>query len=526
MRTSILMVTVVLATLTACGGDSYWDTGDSGVSNQGASTTGTYTSPDTDSTTTTGEPEVEDDFLALRPAQTDQFVFVANPNRDTVTRINLFTQEVRTTDVGNDPQLVLTTPDYQAAAVFNRGDNTVSLIEAATLAQRVVEVRPHMNSMTASPDAAWLALWHDADAEREDDPIPPGTQSFNEASFVDTETGQHFAMAVGFNPHEITFTTDSSTAVVVSDNSVALVDMSQAPLLPELIVISEELEPPKAEELALAADGSYGFLRQFGATELLVVDLPGRGLDRIPVGENPTDLDISPDGTMAVALSRGANQLWIYQVADPFAPARVLDLPDDPPEGFGQVVFDPRGDQAILFTNAALTDLIGIWDLATDTITLRRLVKPVQNMSVTPTGESMLVFHKLEDAIGADPTSPFNNEWAITMVDLSDFRTNPLLLPAEPTGWAQSTNGDYGYFVMEGQNFLEVLHYDTLLYDQIDLPSPPVWVGVLPDLDVNDGDEPPAWVSQEHDLGRLTFFDADDGTAETITGFELNSEVE
>jgi hypothetical protein len=53
-----------------------------------------------------------------------------------------------------------------------------------------------------------------------------------------------------------------------------------------------------------------------------------------------------------------------------------------------------------------------------------------------------------------------------------------------------------------------------------------VFVGVLPDLDIADGDEPKAWVSQEHPLGRISFFDPDDTSLETITGFELNSEIE
>ena len=37
--------------------------------------------------------------------------------------------------------------------------------------------------------------------------------------------------------------------------------------------------------------------------------------------------------------------------------------------------------------------------------------------------------------------------------------------------------------------YLEVLRYDTLLYDQVVLKSNPVYVGVLPDLDIEDGDE-------------------------------------
>ncbi|MFZ5477844.1 MAG: hypothetical protein ACOZNI_13805, partial [Myxococcota bacterium] len=34
-----------------------------------------------------GPPEEEDDYLALAPAATSAYVFVANPTRDTVTRI-------------------------------------------------------------------------------------------------------------------------------------------------------------------------------------------------------------------------------------------------------------------------------------------------------------------------------------------------------------------------------------------------------------------------------------------------------
>jgi hypothetical protein len=52
-----------------------------------------------------------------------------------------------------------------------------------------------------------------------------------------------------------------------------------------------------------------------------------------------------------------------------------------------------------------------------------------------------------------------------------------------------------------------------------------VFVGVLPDL-VADADAPPAWVSQEHALGRITFYDPDDATPRTITGFALNGEIE
>jgi len=35
-----------------------------------------------------------------------------------------------------------------------------------------------------------------------------------------------------------------------------------------------------------------------------------------------------------------------------------------------------------------------------------------------------------------------------------------------------------------------------------------------------------AFASQEHDLGRISFYDTDTEALETITGFELNGEIE
>ena len=89
----------------------------------------------------------------------------------------------------------------------------------------------------------------------------------------------------------IEFAADSSLAAVVSDNAVALVDLTTRPLKPEMITLSHSLEPPRAEELVLSPDGRWGFLRQFEASSLMVLDLPGRGLEMVAVGENPTDLE-------------------------------------------------------------------------------------------------------------------------------------------------------------------------------------------------------------------------------------------
>jgi len=486
------------------------------------STTASWGDDDDDETTA---PESEDDFLALPPAQTDTFIFVANPARDTVTRVNVETLEVRTTDVGANPTTVLTTPDYTTAAVFNSGDDTVHIIDAHTLDTRIVEVRSNFNVMKMSPDGLFVALWHSVAAEDPNEPPPEGLQSFNETSFVNLMTGEHFAMAVGFNPRNVVFDRGATQAAVVSDEYLALVDLNDEPLLPNLIQLDADLlDAPEAEEVVLSPAGDYAFVRQFGTQEILVVDLLTETVGAVPVGINPTDLDLSPDGSKAVVVTRGSDELWVLDTDDPFAPADIIGLPIG--AGFGSIVFEPTGNQALVYTTAGAVDRYATWNLSNDDIVLRSLVKPIQSLSITPTGESAMVFHALDDAVDADPGSPFYGEWAITMLSLTDYRTNPLLLPAEPTGFANSSNGNFGFFIMDEQPFLEQLDYETLLHEEIALKSNPVYVGVLPDLDETDGIEPQAWASQDHELGRISFLDPLSQAVETITGFELNSQIE
>jgi DNA-binding beta-propeller fold protein YncE len=312
-------------------------------------------------------------------------------------------------------------------------------------------------------------------------------------------------------------------AAVVADSHLATVDLGAPIPKPDLIELDEDLEPPRTEEVLLSGDASWAFVRRFGTNEVLLVDLLARTVDSIAVGLDPTDLDLSPDGAHAVVVARGSHEIWRFDMQDPYANPDVLALPTSDP--LGSLSFAPGGALGVLYTTSG-SDRYAVWDLATDKVQVRRLVKPVRSVGITPTGDAMMVLHTKTDAPDADPKSPFFGSWALTMVSLEDFRTNPLKLPAEPIGFANSNNGRSGYFVMKGEPRLAVIDYATLRPTEIRLKSEPVFIGVLPDLNPNDDDEPAAWVSQEHHLGRISFFDPDAGSLETITGFELNSQIE
>ena len=460
--------------------------------------------------------ETESDFLKLSPTATQAYVFVVNSSRNTVSRISVPELDVLTTEVGVDPKVATTSSDYAKAVVFNAGSDSLSVIDAETMESVEVQIRSNFNNMLLSPDGVWALVYNDADLPTEGS--TGYLQSFNEISLVNTETGEHSAMAVGFHPRQARFTPDSGQLVLVAEQWMAVLDLRVTSLTPQLIELSEdELDPPAAEEVLIEPTGRFAFVRQYGETRLAVVDLDEGTLERVDIGLNPTDMDLSADGSQAIVVSRGSGELHLIDTQDPTGPQRIVTLP--PGEILGSLLLSPDGTQGVLYTTAAPVARYTTWNLADDTLTVRRLEKPVASASVSPTGGTLLFFHDETNDPDAATTSPFHDKPAITMVDLDSHLQNALVLPTMPSAAANSHDGRFGFFIMDGVSSLAVLRYDHLLFDEIALRSEPVHVGVLPESTY-------AYVNQEHALGRLSFYDPDTESLQTITGFELNAGIE
>jgi DNA-binding beta-propeller fold protein YncE len=461
-------------------------------------------------------PEEEDAYSVLPPATTDAFVFVANPDRNTVTRVSVADLSVITAEVGVDPHVVETTADYATAVSFNRGTDDISIIDSQTLAVQTVSVRPDFNQMVMSGDGKWVACFHDAD-RREAEDLSEATWSFNEVSLVNIETRQHLPMVVGFNPREIRFSADNKQMVVVSDAYLAVVDLTaETPEPVRIPIAADTIDPPVAEEVVLTPDGRFALVRQFGASDLVVAALDSGEVNFIDVGDNPTDIDVTPDGTRAVAVARGSGELWIYDLADLFATPEVIAMPEG--EVLGSVVLSPDNSKGLLYSTASNASRYTSWDRTTGEMDVLASVKPVSGIRVSPDGGVALLAHDIENG-DTDPESPFYNPYAVTLVELETFFANPIRLPGEPTEFGATADGDLGFVIMEGQPTLVQLNYRTLIHDQVDLKSGAVHMGVLPETRT-------VYASQEHDLGRISFYDADSATLQTITGFELNSGIE
>ena len=517
MQTRLLRLPVLLA-LTGCatessydakgeGGDYYGDT----APQEADADADTDADADADDTAS----ESEDDYLRLAPAATDQYVFVANPDRDTVTRIAVSTLDVQTVEVGAVPSTVQTTSDFRLAVTLNEAGDSVSVVEAETLKVTTVSVRDNMNQLSLSPDGAWAMTWYDPNAESLG--TTSGVKSYNEVSFVRTDPAKHHAMAVGYSPAGVRWSEDGKLAVVVSDSSLAIVDLTGETPTSTLVPLTDDPDnAPVAEEVVLTPRGDFAFVRQRGETELLVVDLAAGDVQRVAVGADPTDMDVNPDGTALAVVARTARELWSFDVEDPFAPAVVTAFPSD--SAYGSLSFAGDGSRAVLYTNAVAIDRLAIWNVRDGTFEERSLVKPVSNVGISPAGDTAIVFHTKTDADGADENE-FTGKWAITLMEVDGHAENRLLLPAEPTGYSLSDDSRWGFFILDGKSMIEACSFSSLIPDLVTLPSEPAFVGVLPGQSV-------AWASQAHDLGRLSFYDPDAATLDTITGFELNSDIE
>lgn len=504
--------------LTGCGSSSYEGADlDSDAGDDGSSPGDPSDSADSDA-----GAEPDDDRLALRPSQSDVFVFVANRDRDTVTRVEVSTQAVRTLRVGRRPVAVAVTSDYATAVVYNAGDDTVSVIDARSLAQRVVPVRDNLNALALAPDGAHAVLWHDVDGV-DVGTISGAAASYQEVSVVDVGAATHRASVLGFTPKDIAFTPDGATAVLVADSTLAVLDLDDDDRTPELVRIADPFEPPSAEEIVLDPSGRWALVRQRDADAIVVVDLEARTVTNVPVGAEPTDLDLLPDGSGAVVVSRGAGEVAVFGFDDPSEPERVIRVPDGTRLGAAAFAGD---DRAVLYTTVTSVARFAVWDTVTDTVLLQPLVKPATAVSRTPDGSSLLVAHGAADRDDGLTPQPYRRRPAISLVSLTDFRSNTIGLSEPVLSMANSADGERGYVVLEGEPVLEILDHRQLTFESVSLRSVPEFLGVLPDLDGEGGDEPAAWVSQVHPLGRLSFFDPDDGRLQTITGFELNAAIE
>jgi DNA-binding beta-propeller fold protein YncE len=475
------------------------------------------------------EKEIESSYVS--PVATGHYVWIANPDSGRVAFIDATTFSIRLALAGHAPThlAAIPRPDADAAIVLNVLSRDATLLTATPdgLTARSFPVPSGGNAWAVSPDARWAIAWTDAGRVATPDPI----EGYQDIVVLGVAPGAESStpLTVGYRPHAISFDAGNEHAYVVTDDGIAIVDLvSGAPsVIRNVTLATSPLEPIDTRDVAVTPDGAFAVVRRDGDDTVAIVALSDGARTEIKAGSPVTDVDLSPDGSVAIAVARDAGEVLLLPlpgvVTDPSLAVHI-DV-GSAKNVIGSVALAKESSTAFLYSTAAKNPLLTVLDVAADSPQGRPILlrAPVGGVFPTRDATHAIVLHDTPpvDAKG-NAVSTFAAAVSIVPV------TAPLPpriqgLHAKPTSIAIADDGTRaliatGGSATSGPFEALIVKMPSLQIETYELASPPLSAGIV--AAAGRG-----FVAQKHPEGRITFIDLDGGAARTLTGFELAAEV-
>lgn len=460
------------------------------------------------------EREVESAFEA--PVATGNFVWVANPKSGRVAYIDVRTLVVKTVDAGNGPTYLAAVPGQSTdtTVVLNVLSSDASVLRAGAsgIDVKSFKVAKDANAWAFSADGRYAIAW--ADAKKR--PGASRTEGFQDLTVIDLVAGTPpTVLAVGYRPVLVGFARGAPLAHAVTQDGVAIVDLSASPprVVRNVAISATPTEDPGTRDVAVTPDGKTALVRRDGAAQVTVVSLESGQRVDVTLGGPVTDLDLSEAGDKAVAVVRSTGAVSVLPVPGVLTQPTSVKTVTVTGETIGSVVLSSDGNTAMLYTNASQTERITVMNLAATPDPTYRVVKlysPVLAAFASPDARHATILHDLKTQDGAFSLVPLANDLPAKIVAMK-ARPTQVAMTADVAIVAErgDTSKIYGAYLAKLPSFQ---------VERFALASPPIAVGVVPAAKR-------AFVAQEHPEGRITFLDLDTGLARTLTGFELASRV-
>ncbi len=464
------------------------------------------------------EKEVESSYGA--PVATGKYVWVANPSSGRVAYIDAVTLEIKLVDAGNGPTFVAPVPDAKddVALVLNVLSNDATLLRAsaAGLTALTMPIPSSGNGWSVSPSGRWAIAWSNARFIKSPDPV----EGYQDVTVLDLTAGaeKSTALTVGYRPSSISFDAKSGRAFAVTEDGVSVVALD-APGGPAVVknIAYAPVPPPVAPEVTITPDGAYALLRSSQPSVGVLSLADGARVD-VPLPGVPTDLDLSADGSAAVAVIRETSQVALLPVPGVFTnPAGVALVTID--TTVGSTALAAQSATAFFYTNAAPSPFLAVMDTkaAAPTSRLIKLRAPVLAVFPTADGSHALVLH---DAL-TEAGSHYPAAFSVAPIAL-DLPPKIVGLEAPIISIALAPAGDHGLVATgdpaKGIYQLVVASMPSLSVQKLSLASMPIAAGIVAGADRG-------FVAQKHPDGRITFVNLKTGEARTLTGFELGTQV-
>ena len=471
-------------------------------------------------------PEVEVESAYESPVATGRFVWVANPVSGRIAFIDAVTLEVRTTEAGNGPSHLAAVPhpSQDVAVVINEISSDATLLRATaagTIDSVTLPIAQQSNAWAVSGAGRWAIAWTDARWVEGTN----AAQGFQDLTVLDlTEDAEKATrLSVGYRPVALQFSADELHAYAVTQDGISVLDLSAAsgPAAVGLVPLSDDpLEDPGTRDVTITPDGAFALVRRDGSDRVTVVSLSDGERTEVQMSGAVTDLDLSPDGTKAVAVMRDQGEAAVLPIPGIAAAPTVFETVKVANVVVGSVAMASEANVALLYSNASGESRIASlrYDSTPAAAEALKLHSPVLAVFLAPSGASSIVLHK---AIAGESGSTFPG--AFSVLNLAPKLPAKIVgMAAPPTAVALTPSGEYA--VLAERDDVKKVYGAYLVrmanqqVDRYELASPPIAVGALVEAKR-------AFVAQKHPEGRLTFVDLETGLVRTLTGFELGARV-
>jgi len=482
-------------------------------------------------------PPEDEVRLMSRPVIGDRFVFVLNRLAETVVAIESSTLNIQTVTVGREPRFVTTLPNRDVALILNTGSDELAMLDMEQdrlliwpLAERSFA---GYNDIVVSPNGRFAILFFNHLRMEPGDDLGALQQvailDLSQMANLSEDVSPFVVRSVGLNPVSVFYSTDNRRAFVTTDSGLTVIDLSTPDftVIPN-IPLEDQAGSSRDREVLITPDGLFALVRRFESQSISLVDLYEGNRHSIDLGATPTDMDLAPDGKHVYVVLRGDDpMLGIIPVPNGFADQEQIEwLPLD--NGEGQIVLPTTGNTAVLFTNSVSSEQVTLLNLETRDMVVRYLSKGVEQVVISPLGDRALVMHTKSPG---DPNQTtdiherIDRSYGYSIVNLANEAVVLTLSDADQTEWVFTPEEEKLYLLVTNETTVKQVHIVNLSdpmgaqVSTINLGSVPRDIGVMAGV-------LRTYVSQEHTEGRITFLDWDDDDMITVTGFELNSEID
>jgi len=531
------------------------------------------------------EQELESSFRS--PVATGKYVWAANPESGRVALIDAVSLDVQTVEAGNGPTHLAALvdpaqPDAARAIVLNVKSHDATVLSAdakGKVSAVTAKIHEDANGWAVSAKGRYAIAWTDAAQIPKADP----TQGFQDVTVLDLagKEPKSTRLSVGYRPTRVFIASDEKRAFVITEPGVSVIELDEGlgPYVSADVPVTDDpLENPASRDVSVTPDGAYALVRRDGSNSVGIVSLADGKRVSVTLSGPVTDLDLSDDGTRAIAVVRqpgvpASTDAGVEAAADDAGDASTDDgeagsddggdasadasvdaseasTPDATPppsvssdvallpipgiftnptsfdkvtitgETVGSVAVSAGGGVALLYTNATPNDHLTILTTAAGPSFLKHrtvaLKAPVKAVFPAPDGSHAIAL--------LSPTAGSTKAGAFSVVPVAaDLPPKIQGTDAPPVGVAIQSSPSARALVTVRDDAKKayatyLVRMPQLQVDPFKLSSPPLATGIVKAADVG-------YVAQEHPEGRITFVTLAEGKARTLTGFELGAKV-